>query len=518
MRYTKIDQGWAIIHKPSSFILRHYWDFRKAKQMTRYLESIGQEGDRLFDDELYQRVFRLLYEKIFVNFYVSGVRSENEISGFIFHNQSICTVAKLSKNSLQYLIEVSKDPNYTGSIFVDSGAFKEVNADLSIKKAMTDEDWNRIFDVYEVLAQAFGDRLTVMAPDRVGDQEVTMQRLEKYKDRLKKVASYGCKIMGAIQKNPTIPNSLFHFHERMDAFFRSIGIEHWVRGLPLNKSPVKIDDVEYMIQNAKPFRYIHLLGKSPYARDWDAWEGMLSKYPNLDITCDATIFRRMVGEGKALTEIEKEIRPLFKGDFKKVEEGIYEKMRKEFDQGEYADFWGWYGAEWFSHDEVKEALAEALKSSPNKYVPMPKSWLLQDNNLTKLAFLDVNLSLPFDLYDYTEQLGMTPDELDDLEANEYESTEASHLYWDTIMKLYEIKTESDDFELPYETYGTYFWGHRDGYSLFPDEYRQAIKLNELFDVVGKSVRNLAVRLLEKEDRGHKDDRLIVNRGIMKEKR
>lgn len=532
IKFDETDEGYLVIHSPSEFILRHYWDIKKARQMSSYLDSLAPEGDRLFDQDIYQRIFHILYQKIFVNFHVSGVNTKNEMSGFIFHNQSICTTAGISKPAFEYLLSVGRDPKYTGKVFMDSGAFGEVNADLSIKKEMTDKDWQKIFDRYEALAKVFGDRLTVMAPDRVGDQEVTMQRLEKYKNRIKKVASYGCKIMGAIQKNPTVPNSLYLFHERMNNFFQSIGIKHWVRGLPLNKSPVKISDVEYMIQNAEPFRYIHLLGKSPYAKDYNKWEAMLSKYPQLDITCDASIFRRIVGEGKPLTELEREIRPILGGDFKRLENSVLENLQREFDEGDYVDFSGFQYSDWFDHDVVKEALVESLKSNPRKTVPMPRSWLLKGNNLTKLAFLDVNLSLPYDLFEYTEKIGMTPEELENLELGLMPDGEIAetweeekiliHKYWDAIFDLYVIYRSQGGVGLPYETYGTYFYGARDGYSLFPDEFREAVKLDALLNIIGKSTRALAVKLLAPEERGKKEGRLIVNplivdHGIMRDR-
>ena len=263
------DKGYFVIHSPSQSILRQYIDPRKAVQMSRYLDTLAPEGDRYFNKELFDKMYELLFERIFVNFFVSGVRSKNEISGFIYHNQSICTTAlSMSKPTLKYLLEVGRDRQYNANLFLDSGAFKEVNADLTVKKAMTDDDWKKIFSIYQQLAEVWGDRLMVMAPDRVGDQKVTMERLERYKDQIQSLAKTGCKIMGAIQKNPTIENSLFLFHEKLDQFFRSIGIVDWVRGLPLNKSPVRVEDVVYMIENTKPFKYLHLLGKSPYAKDW----------------------------------------------------------------------------------------------------------------------------------------------------------------------------------------------------------------------------------------------------------
>ena len=86
IKFDKTDEGYLVIHSPSEFILRHYWDIKKARQMSSYLDSLAPEGDRLFNQDIYQRIFHILYQKIFVNFHVSGVNTQNEMSGFIFHN------------------------------------------------------------------------------------------------------------------------------------------------------------------------------------------------------------------------------------------------------------------------------------------------------------------------------------------------------------------------------------------------------------------------------------------------
>jgi len=376
------NKNWEIIHSPSGFILRSYVDQRKADQMLIYLDHLLPNENKLFDDDEYLVMYNLLFEKIFVNFFVSGLRSKAEMLGFAHHNQSMCVTASISEESIKHLINLARDPNYTGNIFVDSGAFNEVNDDLSIKKAMTHKDWIKIFNVYDRLGKVWKDRIILMAPDRVGDQEVTMERLERYSKELQNLAKYGCKIMGAIQKNPTIPNSLFHFHTRMNNFFKSIGIKDWVRGLPLNKSPVRLDDVIYMIENSEPFKYMHFLGKSPYAKDWEDWEKGLAKYTHLDITCDATIFRRMVGEGKPLTKLEKQMRYLFMGEYKELSDAVFQELRLEIDEGEYSkyDF-----IDWFDHFEIKEALADTIAKSKDN-LGITKEWLLIKNNLTRIAF------------------------------------------------------------------------------------------------------------------------------------
>ena len=508
------NKNWEIIHSPSGFILRSYVDKRKADQMLIYLDHLLPNENKLFNDDDYLVMYHLLFEKIFVNFFVSGLRSKTEMLGFVYHNQSMCVTADISEESIKYLINLAIDPNYTGNIFVDSGAFKEVNDDLSVKKAMTHEDWIKIFDVYDRLGKVWKDRIILMAPDRVGDQEVTMERLERYSKELQNLAKYGCKIMGAIQKNPTIPNSLFHFHTRMNNFFKSIGIKDWVRGLPLNKSPVRLDDVIYMIENSEPFKYMHFLGKSPYAKDWEDWEKGLAKYTHLDITCDATIFRRMVGEGKPLTEMERQIKDLFSGNYKELSDAVFNELRLEIDDGDYSEFYP--KLDWFEHFEIKEALADTIANAKNN-LDIPKEWLLIKNNLTRIAFLDLKLNLPYDLLDYVNQTNITTTKLQiesmgDLWELKYDNP---ILYWDTIMELYIAYMDSNDFKLPYETFGTYFDGRHDGHSLFGNDYRQAVQLDKILSLVATqhgSKRTIAIKLLDKKERGYKTGRLVVNRG------
>lgn len=228
-------------------------------------------------------------------FYVSGVgripeiRALNEIG--VGYGISMDT---LTKPLLNYMLS-----NPKGNIFVDSGAFAEVEfteKGRSIKKELTHKDWIKILDTYQVLAHAFKKRALFVAPDSVGSQSETIVRLKRYKDLLLPLIKTSS-IIVPLQKGRL--NICSFYREVCDL----LETEDFICGLPFKKSALDISDFIELMEEINPKR-VHFLGVSPRSPKFPYIREVTKslKDPPI-ISLDAVLLRALVGR-------EKKLRPL----------------------------------------------------------------------------------------------------------------------------------------------------------------------------------------------------------------
>lgn len=143
-------------------------------------------------------------------------------------------------------------------VFVDSGAFSEVRFDAElggfrVVKEITDADWRDRLALYRRLAERLGSQLYCVAPDQVGSQEVTIERLTRYAGQIRELAELGARIMVAVQKGAL---SQAAFAERVDAV---LGFSTWIPALPCKKAATTPAEVAAFVAERRP-AHVHLLG------------------------------------------------------------------------------------------------------------------------------------------------------------------------------------------------------------------------------------------------------------------
>lgn len=149
-------------------------------------------------------------------------------------------------------------------VFVDSGAFGEVSfqGGWHVKKEITAAEWNRRLDLYTRLARRLGSQLYVVAPDMVGHQGVTLDRLARYADRVRELRALGAQIIVPIQKGDMTQAAFDREVERV------LGFGDYIRGVPSKKGATTLAELEAFCADlrgrvASP--RVHLLGKGlPY--------------------------------------------------------------------------------------------------------------------------------------------------------------------------------------------------------------------------------------------------------------
>jgi hypothetical protein len=175
-------------------------------------------------------------------------------------------------------------------VFVDSGAFSEVRfgaTGVVVVKAITDADWRRRLALYRRLAVALGDRVHLVAPDRIGDQELTLERLARYAPELRELRALGARILVPVQKGT---KSQADFDRDIE---RVLGFGDYVRAIPSKKEATTLEELEAFMVERRPAR-VHLLGlgirnaKAPRALELCA---------GAEVSLDSNLIAANVGRG-----------------------------------------------------------------------------------------------------------------------------------------------------------------------------------------------------------------------------
>jgi len=178
-------------------------------------------------------------------------------------------------------------------VFVDSGAFGEVRFDptaggLVVHRPITHEDWIERLDAYERIATALGSRCYLVAPDRVGDQQETLLRLERYADRVRRLRDLGANIIVPIQRGELDGAEFDRLCSDVLGFF------DYVRGIPSKKAAASVDEIAALSRALPADARVHLLGLGPFGDRYDEVVEALGRPAEL-VSCDSVRIKALVG-------------------------------------------------------------------------------------------------------------------------------------------------------------------------------------------------------------------------------
>ncbi|WP_224962688.1 hypothetical protein [Geomonas subterranea] len=176
-----------------------------------------------------------------------------------------------------------------GFVFVDSGAF------TAFVKGET-VDFDQVLDDYERLASLTTTpaNLAVVAPDAIGDMDLTAELQVAYLDRIKRLTSMGVELLLPLQRGWTNPQYLAHYR-----FIRQ-AIGPFTLAFAANKAAFEPQHVAELVVELEPER-VHLLGVG--TKNLAAYsDAVLWNSPNTEISSDANRVRVFIGEGRQITE------------------------------------------------------------------------------------------------------------------------------------------------------------------------------------------------------------------------
>lgn len=203
------------------------------------------------------------------SFFASGTNRTGEIRGMASVGQDVGVVAPEIVGRAPAEAELHALAGTDINVFVDSGAFSEVEITkdgIATVDPITPERWEKVFELYDRLAASLGPQAFLVAPDKIGDQEETLRRLETYRGRLAALAEKGARILVPVQKGAL---TQAQFAARVAELLNGID---WQPALPCKKSATTPEECGAFVRDfCKPGRHVHLLGLGPTNRNAAAY-------------------------------------------------------------------------------------------------------------------------------------------------------------------------------------------------------------------------------------------------------
>jgi hypothetical protein len=169
-------------------------------------------------------------------------------------------------------------------VFVDSGAFSEVKFTAEgpvVVKPLDHAHWLRLLATYKRLAIALGGQLHVVAPDMVGHQAETLERLARYAPELRELEALGARVLVPVQKGA------MGQVEFWNAATAILGAGAWVPALPCKKAATTQSEAVEFCAAVKPMA-IHLLGLGTRNRAAaQFFDGIAKVSPATQVQCDS---------------------------------------------------------------------------------------------------------------------------------------------------------------------------------------------------------------------------------------
>jgi hypothetical protein len=300
-------------------------------------------------------------------YYASGTNHVGEVRGYAAVSQPIgVTAPEVSEALERSLLQLAG----TGArVFVDSGAFGEFTQGVLISEA----EWARRLALYTRLAEGLGNQLAVVAPDKVGDQDASLERLRQHQDRMRHLQRLGAQVIVPLQVGS---RSLVEVYDAVWKLLRC----PFTPGLPANKAALSEADLVALLEQRKPER-VHFLGLGPRTRQRHGrrlLEIARTLSPGTRVSMDSALRKALVGRASGL-------RPLTAAE-DHVEDELLAGARSGR-EGQDAEGWGLpdytdhiaFPSEWLSQRQLQTIARELAFSGDERraFLADPDGFLQQ---------------------------------------------------------------------------------------------------------------------------------------------
>lgn len=225
----------------------------------------------------------------------SGINTAGDFRGIVNSQRNVGITASLIPSSLAAEIP---EWCFNGGpkLFVDSGAFSEVEFTATgpiVKNAITHAQWGARLTFYRSIAETYGPRAFLVAPDRVGCQTTTLERIARYAVEIAACAMLRANIIVPVQKGDLPMSEMFRRSWQDALGFRTAPIA----GVPMKKDATSLEDLAELVDSLPWYgARIHLLGIGPESKRFaSVIRCIKSRRPNCAITSDSVTLRRLVG-------------------------------------------------------------------------------------------------------------------------------------------------------------------------------------------------------------------------------
>ncbi|MBE1299784.1 MAG: hypothetical protein GJ680_07745 [Alteromonadaceae bacterium] len=231
--------------------------------------------------------------------YRSGTqRSPNDFKGYSDARVPICIALWRSSETVRSLAkEHVKAGNF---LMLDHGEYERFRYNIKHPNAPHADyiEFDDIFDHYEDIVSVAKQPslVSLVLPDKIGDQQGSLALLRQYKDRIATLQGTGAELILPLQKG--MQSLETHYHQCLDVLpAGKIGV-----ALPSNAEALSEHDILRFCKQILPNR-IHFLGSKPTQ--------VLYKVQHICntaiVTCDATRHRAHIGQGRLLTDLHRHL-------------------------------------------------------------------------------------------------------------------------------------------------------------------------------------------------------------------
>jgi hypothetical protein len=222
-------------------------------------------------------------------------------------------VGLLSKNAIEELADFII--NMDTQAFIDSGAFSNFRKSLKAQeggKTVEALNFDKIFEKYDAILDAIQrinvsertdyPRPMIVMPDIIGDQNASLDLIDKYKNRVSLEVSSNTSI--PIIPIPLGELSLSEAYNRIIEILKTntigseINPENFVVGIPSNAKAVSKEDLAKFLRESKPPR-IHFLGAAADRNISPLIDIVSQNSPETQVTADASKVRSAILSGVA---------------------------------------------------------------------------------------------------------------------------------------------------------------------------------------------------------------------------
>lgn len=221
-------------------------------------------------------------------YFISGASALSDLRGLLRISAPLgVSIPELSEHALAELLAAAPRPLL--KVFVDNGAFSEADRAGAVVAPITPAAWRERVAVMLRIAEAFGDRAWIVAPDRVGDQVETLARLRAFAADMRAARAFGAHVIVPIQRGDMAPASFDM------AAAEILGFDDFTRGIPGNKIAMPAHELETFLRARRP-RAVHLLGIGPRGRRFRPLVDVLRRFvPAAVVSCDSQAFSAKTG-------------------------------------------------------------------------------------------------------------------------------------------------------------------------------------------------------------------------------
>jgi hypothetical protein len=214
--------------------------------------------------------------------YRSGTNRPAEIDGAVAANVPLgAVIDQLSRPCLERVIAYNAAG---GKVFIDSGEFS------NFRNGRTTDFERDVFPGYrELVARCqHPENLALVAPDRIGDQDATLELQRTYVTPLRAWIAAGVDVLVPLQKGTRAPAAVY-------AELVALLGPNFRLSIPCKEKSWDDDAIVAFLRVAQPTR-VHLLGIGKSERGRKLIARIEKLFPHLSFTTDANFLRAVIGK------------------------------------------------------------------------------------------------------------------------------------------------------------------------------------------------------------------------------